>query len=94
MAKKRKSGGRSKGQSGTKHRVICDKCGRSVPADKVKKVTKRVNLVDWQLQKELERDGAYISGKSVTQNLCVSCAVHTKRIKIRSKEDRKKRRRR
>ena len=92
MAKKRKSGGRSKGQSGTKHRVQCSKCGRLVPADKVTKVTKRSSLVDWQLQRELERDGAFIGGKTVTQNLCVSCAVHTRRVKIRAKKDRKGRR--
>lgn len=89
MTKKRKSSGRSKGQSGSKHRVACDKCGRLVPSDKVTKVTKRSSLVDWQLQKELEKSGSFISGKTVTQNLCVSCAVHTKRVKIRSKKDRK-----
>lgn len=94
MAKKRKSGGRSKGQSGSKHRVQCSKCGRLVPADKVKKVTKRTNLVDWQLQRELERDGAFISGSTTVQNLCISCAVHTRRVKIRAREDRKKRGRR
>ena len=91
MAKKRKSGGRAKGQSGSKHRVACDKCGRLVPADKIKKVTKRTNLVDWQLQRELEKDGAFIGGSTTVQNLCVSCAIHTRRIKIRSRNDRKKR---
>ena len=89
MAKKRKSGGRAKGQSGTKHRVQCSKCGRLVPTDKIKKQTKRSSLVDWQLQRELEKDGSYIRGSTTITQLCVSCAVHTHKVKIRARKDRK-----
>ncbi|MCK4566319.1 MAG: 30S ribosomal protein S26e, partial [Candidatus Thorarchaeota archaeon] len=45
MAKKRKSGGRSKGSSGKGKSVQCSKCGRMVPVDKAKKHTKRVSVV-------------------------------------------------
>ena len=89
MGKKRKSGGRSKGSSGTSKNVQCSKCGRLVPADKAKKYTGRTNLVDWQLQKELEKDGAYVSGKTITKYYCISCAVHSGKVKIRERDKRK-----
>jgi len=91
MGKKRKSGGRAKGQSGKGKTVQCDKCGRTVPVDKVKKVTKRTRLVDWQLEQELRKQGAFLSSATVTQKLCISCAVHTGKVKIRAKKDRKRR---
>jgi small subunit ribosomal protein S26e len=91
MGKKRKSSGRAKGQSGKGTTVQCDKCGRMVPSDKAKRVTKRTRLVDWQLQQELERDGAVVMGATTTQRLCVSCAVHKGHVKIRAKKDRRRR---
>ncbi|MGV9170420.1 MAG: 30S ribosomal protein S26e, partial [Promethearchaeia archaeon] len=40
MAKKRRSGGRSKNKSGRTGTVQCSKCGAVVPADKAKKYTR------------------------------------------------------
>jgi len=88
MAKKRKGRGRKKGQSGSKHRVQCSKCGRLVPADKAKKVTKRVTLVDRDTAYTIRKGGGYVPFKVVTRNLCISCAVHTRQVHIRSKRDR------
>jgi small subunit ribosomal protein S26e len=94
MGKKRKSSGRAKGQSGKGKSVQCDKCGRTVPVDKVKKRTKRTNLVSWELEQELRKEEDFIgvSGATITQKLCVSCAVHTGKVKIRAKKDRKNKR--
>lgn len=89
MAKKRKSGGRTKGKSGKSGTVQCSKCGRLVPADKAKRYTKRVSAVDPQLARELRQQGSYIQTRKVTQIYCVSCAVHTKKVHIRQATDRR-----
>ncbi|MHA1613718.1 MAG: 30S ribosomal protein S26e [Candidatus Thorarchaeota archaeon] len=89
MAKKRKSGGRSKGSSGKGKSVQCSKCGRMVPVDKAKKHTKRVSVVDPQLARELRQSGSYIQTRRVTQYYCVSCAVHSGRVQIRQASERK-----
>jgi small subunit ribosomal protein S26e len=94
MAKKRKSGGRRKGGSGRSGNVQCSKCGRIVPADKAKKYTKRVSSVDPQLARELRKQGSFIPVRRVTENYCVSCAVHSGRIQIRQASERRTRGRR
>jgi len=89
IPKKRKSGGRSKGKQGTRGRVQCSKCGRMVPIDKIKRITTYTSPVDYRMQKELRDQGTYIPRIKTIKNLCISCAVHTKKIKIRAKSDRK-----
>ncbi|MEA2071725.1 MAG: 30S ribosomal protein S26e [Asgard group archaeon] len=93
MPKKRKSGGRSKGKKGKSQMVQCSKCGRMVPADKAKKRTRYISPVGPRIARELRKAGTYISKRRVTQYYCISCAVHTGRSKIRSKEDRKTKKR-
>ncbi|TFF86954.1 MAG: 30S ribosomal protein S26e [Promethearchaeota archaeon] len=90
MPKKRKSGGRTKGKSGTTGRVQCSKCGRMVPIDKAKRVTVYSSPVDYRLAKELRQQGTHIPRFKHIKILCISCAVHTKRVKIRAKDDRNK----
>jgi len=90
VPKKRKSGGRrggSKGQSGT---VQCAKCGRVVPTNKAKKVTRWVSLVEPSIAKELRQQGAYIPRQNVVQSYCISCAVHLGKFNIRARDERKK----
>ena len=89
MAKKRKSGGRSKGKKGRAQMVQCSSCGRLVPAGKVKKETKYVTLIDPQLARELRKEGTFIPRRKITKYYCVSCAVHRGKVKIRSKDERK-----
>ena len=89
MAKKRKSGGRKKGQSGKGKSIQCSKCGRMVPRDKAKKFTRAVSIVEYQVAKEIRKQGGYVGTKTVTSYLCVSCAIHSRKIKIRSKDERK-----
>jgi len=60
-----------------------------VPVDKAKRVTSRVTLVDPILAKELRSKGATLPSASVTKYFCVSCAVHRKIVKVRSKNERK-----
>ena len=89
MPLKRASRGRKKGGKGRSGTIQCDNCGQTVPKDKAKKITTRINLVDRQLEKELVAQGAYIPSSNVLRSYCISCAVHFKIIKVRSEEDRR-----
>jgi len=91
MAKKRKSGGRKKGQSGKGKSVQCSKCGRITPRDKAKKFTKQVSIVEYQIAKEIRAQGGFVQTKTIMAYYCVSCAIHSRKIKIRSKDERKRR---
>ena len=92
MPKKRKSGGRHKGSKGNSSGVQCSKCGRIVPADKVKKVTRSITTVDYRLASELRKEGTVIPVRRQIDTYCVSCAVHTGKVKVRSKALRKTKR--
>ncbi|MCD6445390.1 30S ribosomal protein S26e [Candidatus Bathyarchaeota archaeon] len=94
MPYKRKSRGRSKGGKGRSGYVQCAGCGELVPRDKAKKVTRRVSVVDPALAKELRQKGAYISAPVETKYYCISCAVHRGIVKVRAKDERRKRLRR
>ena len=89
MTNKRASRGRRKGGKGRSGNVQCDNCGRTVPRDKVKKITTAINLVDHTLAKELREQGAYIPTTKVTKTLCISCGIHFKILKIRSEDSRR-----
>ncbi len=91
MPKKRKSGGRSKGHgTGRSGYLTCDFCGRRMPADKIKKVTFWYSPIDYQLKKELIKQGSRVPRYKVTKYVCIRCAVHRGIIKIRAEKDRKK----
>jgi small subunit ribosomal protein S26e len=89
MPVKRKSRGRSKGGKGKGSMVQCHGCGQQVPRDKVKRVSRRVSLVDSLLYKELRQQGTYIASRTETTHYCVSCAVHRGVVKVRSKNQRR-----
>lgn len=89
MTKKRKSGGRSGGSRGNKGNVQCSNCGRQVPSDKIKKVSRYISVVDPSMRKELRDAGAVLPRRKETSTFCVSCAIHFKQVKIRSKASRK-----
>ena len=91
MPLKRASRGRRKGGKGSSTRVQCTNCGASVPTDKAKKVTSRLNLVEHTLAKELRAQGAYIASPTILKWYCISCAIHFKILKIRSASKRRER---
>jgi len=91
MPLKRASRGRTKGGKGSSGVVQCTNCGQTVPKDKAKKVTSRLNLVEHTLAKELRAQGAYIASPTVLKWYCISCAIHFKILKIRSADNRRKR---
>jgi len=76
MPLKRASRGRRKGGKGSSDRIQCTNCGATVPKDKAKKVTSRLNLVEHTLAKELRAQGAYIASPRILKWYCISCAIH------------------
>lgn len=92
MPKKRKNRGRSKGDKGKEGMVQCDSCGALVPRSKAKKVTRVVSFIDPQLEKELKAKGAIIPKYLVTKYLCINCAIFQGVVKVRAREERKKKR--
>lgn len=91
MPVKRKNRGRAKGQKGSEQMVQCDNCGALVPRSKIQRVTRRLSPVRGELLRELKKMGAYVSGNVVTENLCISCAIHYGVLKVRPREERKER---
>jgi small subunit ribosomal protein S26e len=91
MTLKRASRGRKKGGKGSAGRIQCTNCGATVPRDKAKKVTSRLNLVEHSLAKELRAQGAYIASPRVLKWYCISCAIHFGILKIRSEASRRDR---
>ncbi len=89
LSKKRKSRGRSKGGKGRSDIIYCSNCGASVPRDKAKKVTTRLNLVEPTLARELRAAGAYIAAPTQTRYYCISCSVHYGIVKVRAKSERR-----
>ncbi|TFG20551.1 MAG: 30S ribosomal protein S26e [Promethearchaeota archaeon] len=88
MVKKRKNSG--KGQSGNNTSIQCSKCGRLVPRSKAKRVTRPTRLMEGVIAKELRQSGAIMPNGQSSRWYCVSCAVHSHTVKIRSSADRKK----
>ncbi len=91
MPKKRKSGGRTGSKGGRDSGVHCTKCGRITPRGKAKRVTRWVSLVDATIGKELRDSGAIVPSRQVSEWYCISCAIHTHKVHIRSSADRHKR---
>jgi small subunit ribosomal protein S26e len=88
MTKKRKSGGRTR-HGGDAGNVQCSSCGRFVPRDKAKFVTKRVSVTDYKLTQELKEQGTLMPHTTVTQAYCISCAIHRHVLSIRPNDERK-----
>tara|TARA_B100001167_G_C16699481_1_gene270985 strand:- start:332 stop:616 length:285 start_codon:yes stop_codon:yes gene_type:complete len=91
MTKKRKSGGRAGGSKGSTGSISCSNCGTLVPKDKAKKKTGRITLVEPTLAKELRAAGTYIAAQKTIKYYCVSCAVHYGLVKVRAKDERRRR---
>ena len=60
-----------------------------VPKSKAKRVTRRTNLMEGVIYKELRQTGTIMPSSSVSKWYCVSCAIHSHTLKIRSDDERK-----
>jgi small subunit ribosomal protein S26e len=93
MPKKRRNNGRNKYNRGYVRAIVCVNCGRHCPKDKaVKRFTIR-DIVDQSSKKDLEENRAFefyvIPKLYLKMQYCISCAIHSRIVKVRSVLDRK-----
>jgi len=93
MPKKRRNNGRNKYNRGYVRAIVCVNCGRHCPKDKaVKRFTIR-DIVDQSSKKDLEENRAFeyyvIPKLYLKMQYCISCAIHSRIVKVRSVADRR-----